>query len=154
MNAWLGKRTWSGLGAALLIVVVLAPVQTAAAQVVRGEAARLERQAYDYYFRNSNNNVFRRSRHFHPTKNVFRSSRYYQQRVRASTDGYPLRTIVRFTEHTVTVACCAVVSNRARWSSHLATAFPRAHDGQPVSRQRLQQHATVGAARNSVSKSA
>ncbi|MHC4947808.1 MAG: tetratricopeptide repeat protein [Planctomycetota bacterium] len=64
-----------------------------------GEAGRLRRQAFDYYYRNSNNNVFRNSRHFHPTKNAFRSSRHYRQRVAASWDGEPRRTWVRFTEH-------------------------------------------------------
>ena len=64
--------------------------------VVRGEVARLLRQAYDYEHRNSNRNVFRRSNHFHPTRNVFRSSRHYQQKLAASSDGYPLRTFVRF----------------------------------------------------------
>ena len=60
--------------------------------VVRGEVARLLRQAYDYEHRNSNRNVFRKSRHFHPTRNIFRSSRHYQQKLAASSDGYPLRT--------------------------------------------------------------
>lgn len=64
--------------------------------VVRGEVARLLRQAYDYEHRNSNRNVFRKSRHFHPTRNVFRSSRHYQQKLAASSDGYPLRTFIRF----------------------------------------------------------
>jgi len=64
--------------------------------VIRGEQARLLRQAYDYLHRNSNDNVYRNSRHHHPTRNVFRSSRHYKQRVAASSDGFPLRTFVRF----------------------------------------------------------
>jgi len=67
--------------------------------VVRGEMARLLRQAYDYHYRNSNRNVFRSSNHYHPTKNIFRSSNHYQRRLAASLDGYPLRTIVRYTSH-------------------------------------------------------
>ncbi|MDY7107721.1 MAG: hypothetical protein SYC29_03705 [Planctomycetota bacterium] len=67
--------------------------------VVRGEMARLLRQAYDYHYRNSNNNVFRSSNHYHPTKNIFRSSNHYKRRLAASLDGYPLRTIVRYTSH-------------------------------------------------------
>lgn len=63
---------------------------------VRGEVERLLRQSYDYYYRNSNNNVFRNSRHFHPTRNVFRSSRHYKQRLAASYDGYPLRSTLTF----------------------------------------------------------
>lgn len=62
------------------------------------EIERLERHAYDYYDRNSNGNVYRRSRHFHPTRNVFRSSRYYQQKLAASYSAYPLRTWVRYAE--------------------------------------------------------
>lgn len=86
-------------------VIVLAGVLSAPARaddglitepVIRGEQARLLRQAYDYAHRNSNNNVYRNSRHFHPTRNVFRSSRHYKQRVAASSDGYPLRTFIRF----------------------------------------------------------
>jgi hypothetical protein len=67
--------------------------------VVRGEMARLLRQAYDYHYRNSNRNVFRSSNHYHPTKNIFRSSDHYQRRLAVSFDGYPLRTIVRYTSH-------------------------------------------------------
>lgn len=64
--------------------------------VIRGEMARVLRQAYDYEHRNSNNNVFRRSKHFSPFGNVFRSSQHYQQKLAASSDGYPLRTFVRY----------------------------------------------------------
>lgn len=64
--------------------------------VVRGEVARLLRQAYDYEHRNSNRNVFRRSKHFSPTGNVFRSSQYYQRRLAASSDGYPVRSTTTF----------------------------------------------------------
>lgn len=67
--------------------------------VVRGEMARLLRQAYDYHYRNSNRNVFRSSNHYHPTKNIFRSSNHYQRRLAASFDGYPLRTFVRYASH-------------------------------------------------------
>jgi len=67
--------------------------------VVRGEMARLLRQAYDYHYRNSNRNVFRSSNHYHPTKNIFRSSDHYQRRLAASYDGYPLRTFVRYASH-------------------------------------------------------
>ncbi len=86
--------------AGALVAVPEANAQYADFPYVRGEAARLQRQAYDYYYRNSNRNVFRSSRHFHPTRNVFRSSRHYLQRLAASYDGFPLRTTVNFTEHT------------------------------------------------------
>jgi hypothetical protein len=59
---------------------------------------RLSRHAYDYDYRNSNNNVYRNSRHFSPLQNIFRSSRYYQQQLRAATDGYPIRSTARVTE--------------------------------------------------------
>lgn len=90
------RRYRAPLAGSLLVLVVLwlIPVTPVAAEPpVRGEVARLLRQAYDYEYRNSNNNVFRRSNHNHPTKNVFRSSRYYQRRLAASYSGYPLRTI-------------------------------------------------------------
>lgn len=77
----------------ILALAAIAPGAFAqAAPPLRGEAARLERYAYDYLFRNSNRNVVRASKHLHPTRNVFRSSRHYAQRVAASADGYPLQT--------------------------------------------------------------
>lgn len=99
-------KTWRLRGSLRLLILggaILAPVfpvNVASGQpplpFVRGEAERLLRQAYDYQYRNSNNNVFRSSRHFHPTQNIFRSSRHYQQRLAASYDGYPLRTTIRY----------------------------------------------------------
>jgi len=83
--------------AALACTVTADRAQASEPIVVRGELARLLRQAYDYHYRNSNNNVFRSSNHYHPTKNIFRSSNHYQRRLAASFDGYPLRTIVRYT---------------------------------------------------------
>ena len=86
------------LGSVAVLVLGSSPVQAGPTDdgLLRGEMARLYRQAYDYRYRNSNRNVFRNSRHFHPTKNIFRSSRYYQQRLAASYDGYPLSTTVRY----------------------------------------------------------
>lgn len=86
------------LGGVLGLVLGSSPVQAGYTNdgLLRGEMARLYRQAYDYRYRNSNRNVFRSSRHFHPTRNIFRSSRYYQQRLAASFDGYPLSTTVRY----------------------------------------------------------
>ena len=90
--------------AVLLAALILALMTPAAAAdrddpvIVRGELARLARQAYDYACRNSNRNVFRSSNHFHPTRNVFRSSNHYKKKLAASFDGYPLRTIVHYTE--------------------------------------------------------
>ncbi len=98
------RRTASRTAALIMLATaMLLPSRVVNAQsvvlnepVVRGEVARLLRQAYDYEHRNSNRNVFRKSRHFHPTQNVFRSSRHYQQRLASSSDGYPRRTFVRF----------------------------------------------------------
>jgi hypothetical protein len=70
----------------------------AEAIVVRGEMARFARLVYDHQYRNSNGNVFRNSKHANPTRNPFRSSRYYRQRLAASTDGYPVQTWVRYDE--------------------------------------------------------
>ena len=87
---------------AVLLLALLTPGIAAAQHdepvIVRGELARLARQAYDYAYRNSNRNVFRSSNHFHPTRNVFRSSDHYRKKLAASFDGYPLRTIVHYTE--------------------------------------------------------
>ena len=69
------------------------------APIVRGEMARLYRQSYDFYYRNSNRNIFRSSRHFSPTENIFRKSRHYQKKLAASYDGYPVQTTVRFVHH-------------------------------------------------------
>lgn len=92
-----------GIRLAVLAAAVVLAAPAAALEdgpvYVRGEIARLARQAYDYNYRNSNRNVFRRSRHFHPTKNVFRSSRYYRDRLAASYAGYPLRTVVHHGHH-------------------------------------------------------
>ena len=87
------------LVAAGSLALAAAPAAAGGPVVVRGELARLHRQHYDYHYRNSNRNVFRRSRHFHPTKNVFRSSRYYQRRLEASYAGYPLLTVVQHGHH-------------------------------------------------------
>ena len=93
-----GRAIFLLLGGVVVLVLVSSPVQAGPAidGLLRGEMARLYRQAYDYHYRNSNRNVFRSSRHFHPTRNIFRSSRYYQQRLAASFDGYPLSTTVRY----------------------------------------------------------
>jgi hypothetical protein len=84
-----------------VLAALVAAVRAEASEpvVVRGETARLLRQAYDYQYRNSNRNVFRSSNHYHPTKNIFRSSNYYKRRLATSFDGYPLRTIVRYASH-------------------------------------------------------
>lgn len=86
-----------GPGAVLVAFALwLVPATPAVADYpfnARGEIARLGRQLYDFHYRNSNNNVYRRSNHNHPTKNVFRSSRYYEKRLAASYAGYPVRTI-------------------------------------------------------------
>ena len=84
----------------IAVVAFAAVVSPAAADDLRGEAARLARIAYDYAYRNSNNNVFRSSRHAHPTRNPFRSSRHYQQKLAASNDGYPLRSFTRLDRRT------------------------------------------------------
>ena len=86
------------LGGVVGLVLGSSPVQASYTNdgLLRGEMARLYRQAYDYRYRNSNRNVFRSSRHFHPTRNIFRSSQYYQRRLAASFDGYPRSTTVRY----------------------------------------------------------
>lgn len=98
MRGYNRRKIFVILGGVVGLLLIAIPVQAGHTNdgPLRGEMARLYRQAYDYQYRNSNRNVFRSSRHFHPTKNIFRSSRYYQQRLAASFDGYPLSTTVRY----------------------------------------------------------
>lgn len=93
-----GRGIFLLMGGMVVLLLGSSPVQAGHTNdgLLRGEMARLYRQAYDYRYRNSNRNVFRSSRHFHPTRNIFRSSRHYQQRLAASFDGYPLSTTVRY----------------------------------------------------------
>ncbi len=91
---------WSVLVLAAMAIVVVSFAAEARGEdsvLVRGELARLARQAYDYQYRNSNGNVFRKSNHNHPTRNVFRSSNHYKRRLAASFDGYPIRTFESYT---------------------------------------------------------
>lgn len=87
------------LGGAVSVLGLVANVAEGQSQFpfVGGEVERLLRQAYDYQYRNSNRNIFRSSRHFHPTQNIFRSSRHYRQKLAASYDGYPVSTTIRYT---------------------------------------------------------
>lgn len=73
-----------------------AQVHVHSRQHVPGEAGRLLERMLDWAYHADDGNVYRNSRHAHPTQNPFRSSRHYRQKVASSWDGYPVRTFVRF----------------------------------------------------------
>lgn len=104
-------RMMTAAGALLAGTLVTMPVPLEASDLVYGpygpgygrnawfnEWDRLSRHAYDYYYRNTNDNVYRNSRHFSPTQNVFRSSRYYQQKLIAASETRPIRSFTQITE--------------------------------------------------------
>lgn len=90
-------------GIVIATIVSLAAAGSATAQSawyhdeLPPELQRLMRQAHDYRH-NSNNNVFRSSRHFSPDRNPFRASRHYLQKLAAAHEARPVRTIVQFDE--------------------------------------------------------
>jgi len=95
------SRPAHGRAACLVVAAatLLLPLAVNAhAQTAEGEMLRFLRQAEAYFEHNSNNNVFRSSRHFHPSRNALRSSRHYRQRLAASNESYPVRSFGRYTE--------------------------------------------------------